>query len=87
MDLPQLFYRGIVDVFSSVFGVVTLIVLTIFLIFYIYLPFDIIPDHIGIFGLIDDFIMLIGIVVWVVERIYSGFRDQVNLDYENIIAR
>ena len=87
MDLPQLFYRGIIEIFSSAIAVITFIIFFILIIFYIYLPYDIIPDNLGVLGLLDDFVFLTGIIIWVVEKFYSGFRNQVNSDFENIRAR
>ena len=87
MDLPQLFYSGIIEIFSSAIAVITFIIFFILIIFYIYLPYDIIPDNLGVLGLLDDFVFLTGIIIWVVEKFYSGFRNQVNSDFENIRAR
>jgi len=50
---------------------------------YIYVPFDIIPDT-SIFGMIDDVGIVCGFIVWVVEQFLSGYRNNVNADFENI---
>jgi uncharacterized membrane protein YkvA (DUF1232 family) len=63
------------------------IVFFLFVLFYIYSPLDLIPDDLGIWGFIDDFFLIVGAIIWVVEKFYSRFREGVNNDYENIRAR
>jgi uncharacterized membrane protein YkvA (DUF1232 family) len=87
LDLPQLFYKGLIEVFSSPGAILTFIFFFLMVLFYIYIPFDLIPDTFGFVGFIDDFILILGAIIWVVEKFYSRFRAEVNNDYENIRAR
>ncbi len=85
--MPYLLYRGICNIFSNVKTIMIFLTILIILIYYIFNPYDIIPDTLGLVGYIDDFSFILGFFVWIMERYMSGFRNQNEADYEAIISR
>jgi uncharacterized membrane protein YkvA (DUF1232 family) len=86
LDLPYMFFRGIMEIFSSPASILIFFIFLLIVVVYIYLPFDIIPDT-SIFGMLDDICVFVGFIVWVVEQFMGGWRNHVNADFENIHAQ
>jgi len=74
-----------VAIFSSPVSILAFFLFLVIVVLYIYAPIDIIPDT-SIFGMIDDVGIVCGFIVWVVEQFLSGYRNNVNADFQNIRA-
>ena len=86
LDLPYMFFRGIITIFSNPVSILLFFIGLLIVVFYVYLPFDIIPDT-SIVGMIDDILVIIGFIAWVAEQFYRRFRDDVNREFDNIRAQ
>lgn len=78
---------GIRSVFENPSFIIYFIGAIAFVIYYIFHPSDIIPDSLGLVGYIDDFSLVGGVTVWVIERFFLGFRNRVNRDYDDLISQ
>jgi uncharacterized membrane protein YkvA (DUF1232 family) len=59
----------------------------IFSIYYLFNPNDLIPDTFGIIGLLDDFGVLFGFIIWIMERFMGDFRIRNDMDWQIIASR
>ena len=78
---------GIRSIFTDIKYIIYFLVFVAFVIYYIFYPSDIIPDSLGLIGYIDDFSLVGGITVWVIERFFLGFRNRVARDYADLISQ
>jgi uncharacterized membrane protein YkvA (DUF1232 family) len=65
---------------------VLLFIMVIGVIFYILTPFDVVPDALGVIGFIDDIVVMIGLIIYVINKFLSRFRNQVQDDYIHMHA-
>jgi hypothetical protein len=85
-DFPYLLSRGIGTIFSSIGSIILFFIFSIIVIYYFFNPYDIIPDTLGVLGYTDDFSFLAALLIWIVERYFSAFRNRVQQDYEQILS-
>ncbi len=55
---------------------VIFIVVLILGIFYLFLPYDLIPDELGLVGFLDDFSVFLAIIYWVCNYFISNYRER-----------
>ncbi len=79
---------GIDYLCSNIKSFVILLVLILFVISYLFIPFDLIDDSIGFLGYLDDFIIVLGLIFGICEYFMNNFRrnNENNGNNENNIV-
>jgi uncharacterized membrane protein YkvA (DUF1232 family) len=86
-DFSYLFQQGILSIFRTTSNILMFVVFFIIVVYYFLSPYDIIPDTLGLIGFLDDFGLLLGFILWVIEKYYGNFRERIELEFHNIEAQ
>jgi uncharacterized membrane protein YkvA (DUF1232 family) len=86
-DFNYIFNLGISAIFSDTRAILYFILFALIVVYYLFTPYDLLPDTLGLVGYLDDFGLLAGFVFWIIQKYMSGLRDRVEGDYNLLVSQ